>query len=296
MIVYAKNLSKYYGRSTALEDVNFDFEDADIIGLIGNNGAGKTTLLNLIMGNARPSSGCISVMDLNPFDNVLTAKNSIFVDEKMRFDPFLSLKSIIEQYDEYDDGFSSKTAYKILDAFDIDIHKKHAQLSKGMKNQFNIAVGFALNRPITVMDEPVSGLDEGARKMFYRVLLDEFCARPRLFIVSTHLLGEFKDSANRFLLLRQGKLIAFEERSHFDTKLVKVEGPRAKMGPFLSGRMIYETEELGPIASVVVNNALTHTDKKFLAETGLTLKPVSANDACIYLCKEEKRYDYTSIL
>lgn len=281
-------LSKKYGKNYALKGIMFDVDEPCIIGLVGNNGAGKTTLMNILAGLIQRSEGDVKLFDNTPFDNALVACNSILVNEKMSYDPFETVDGIVKSYAENCAGFDKDKAFDILDAFDLPSDKRYRQLSKGMKNQFNIAIGLAANRAVTLMDEPASGLDEGARREFYRMLCAEQEKSPRVFMVSTHLLGEFGNVAEKIIAIRRGELVKFGGIEELEESFVKLEGKKEILDEFLGDRKTYDRQPFGAAEIVTIENDLTDEDEKRIKELNLVKSPVNVSDSCVYLCRTER--------
>ncbi len=285
--IKCSGLSKIYKKFYALKDVTFKVTEPCIIGLVGNNGAGKTTLMSILAGFIKSSEGTAKMFDNIPFDNSLVACNSILVDEKMTYDPFETVDGIVNSYSENCAGFDKNKAFDIMDEFDLPSDRRYRQLSKGMKNQFNIAIGIAANRAVTLMDEPVSGLDEGARRDFYRILAAEQAKSPRVFVVSTHLLGEFSSVAEKLMVIRRGEMVKFGATHEFEDLFVRLEGDKEAIDGFLGERKVYDRQSLGSTDKVAVENDFTDDDDKKLAELKIEKSPVTASDSCVYLCKTE---------
>ncbi len=281
-MIEAKDLVRTYGRYAALDGVSFMIDKPTVLGVVGKNGAGKSTLLRLLNGWEKPSSGQILINGKSPYDNGRVLSDVIFIDEKIEFDFTLSLGKILEKCAFMDERFDLEYARGLADKFELNLKKRQSQLSKGMRNHFAIIVGFAFNRPITIMDEPVSGLDEGARRLFYSLLVQAQCDSPRIFIITTHLLGEFEKYADAFMVLNGGKLAAYDKRETFETLFVRVTGNAEEVDKVIGDLETFDVKTLANIKSVTVPNLLPR-DKRRSADIDVDIRPVGVNDACIIL-------------
>lgn len=261
--IEAINLVRRYGKFTALDDINFVVDSPTILGIAGKNGSGKSTLLRIIDGYEKPSSGSISISGEPPYDNGKVLKDIIFIDEKIDFDFTLSLESLLSKCAYMDRRFDLNFAHEAAEAFGLKLNKRLSQLSKGMKSQFGIIVGLSFNRPITIMDEPISGLDESSRKLFYSLLIKAQCNNPRIFLISTHLVGEFEKYADTFMVISQGKLAAYDKRETFETLFVRVSGLAENVDKVIEGLEAYDVKTLAGMKSVTVPNLLSREKKKF---------------------------------
>ncbi len=281
--IEASDLVRRYGRYTALDGVNFAVEGPTVLAVVGKNGSGKSTLMRLLNGWEKPSSGSITVGGRAPYDCGKVLKDMIFIDEKVEFDFTLTLGGILEKCAFMDGRFDLPYARRLAAGFGLNLKKRQSQLSKGMRSQLNIVVALAFNRPITVMDEPVSGLDEGSRKLFYGQLVRSQSENPRTFLISTHLLGEFEQYADTFMVLTGGKIAAYDAREAFETLLVRVTGLGENVDKVTEGLQAYETKTFADMKSVTVANLIDRAGRKFAAEHNVDIRRVPVNDVCTLL-------------
>lgn len=282
-VIEVKNLGRKYGRYTALDDVSFVVDEPCIVGIVGRNGSGKSTLMRIINGYEKPSAGSVTIDGKKPYDNGKILRDIIFIDEKIDFDFTLSIGAILEKCAFLDARFDLEFARAAAQKFGLNLKKRHGQLSKGMKSQFGIIVGLAFNRPITIMDEPISGLDESSRRTFYSLLVESQCDNPRVFLITTHLLGEFEQYADTFMVMTGGKLAAYDKREAFERLFVRVSGLAENVDKVIDGLETYEVKTFAEMKSVTVPDLLKRENKKFAAEHNVDIRHVSVNDACVIL-------------
>lgn len=282
-VIEAKALEKRYLKFTALSGVDFVIEGPCVLAVVGKNGSGKSTLLRILNGWEKPSGGSITVDGKAPYDNGKVLRDMIFIDEKIEFDFTLSIGRILEKCAFMDKRFDLEYAREMAKQFGLNLKKRQSQLSKGMKNQFGIIVGLAFNRPITIMDEPISGLDESSRRLFYSLLVKSQCDNPRTFIVTTHLLGEFEKYADSFMVMNKGKLAAYDKREAFETLFVRVTGTEENVDKLTDGLESYEVKTFAGMKSATVPNLLNREKKKFAEENNVEIRGVSVDDACVIL-------------
>ncbi len=288
-VISGQGLTKTFGRLKAVDGLSFNIEENRITGLIGPNGAGKTTLLKMIAGFMRVSSGEVLVFSENPFNNLKVSTNMIFVDENMKFSQSLSLSEIMVSASAFYKNWEPKLATGLLEYFSLDPGRRHNQLSKGMRSTFNMIIGLAARCPLTIFDEPTSGMDAGVRKDFYRALLRDYLQKPRSIIFSSHLLNEVEDLLEDILLLRQG-----QKRLHLpipDLKefAVALRGKKEVVADLLEGEEIFHQKSVGTEHSYTVirrdRAELLLEEKKPL---GVETLPVKAEDLCVYLTSQTR--------
>ena len=198
-----KNITKTYGKKTALEDVSVAFGPGQIVGLFGENGAGKTTLMKCILGLTGYKGdvtldgeriGCGNIARLS----FATCEHSFF--------PRLSPQAHREFYREHFPEFNDKRFETLMDFFGLPGDKALKSFSVGMQNQFEVVLALSQGADYILMDEPFAGNDIFNREDFYKVLLGILTERETV-ILSTHLLEEVKDFISRAVLLREGRIV-----------------------------------------------------------------------------------------
>lgn len=281
--IEVKGMSRKYGGYAALDNLDFVIESPTVLSLVGKNGSGKSTLMRIVSGWEKPSEGKVSICGKSPYDNAEILRDIIFIDEKITFDFTLSLEKILDKCEFMDKRFDLQFAHEAARAFGLDLKKRISQLSKGMRSQFHIVIGLAFDRPVTILDEPVSGLDESSRRIFYSQLVKAQCKKPRIFLISTHLLGEFEKYADSLMVLSQGKLAAYDSRETFETLFVRVSGLAEYVDKVTDGLETYDVKNLASVKSVTVPNLIYRQARRFAEENNVDIRRVSVNDACVIL-------------
>lgn len=251
-LLEAKKVGQRYGRFDALTDISFAIDRPTVTAVVGKNGSGKSTLMRILCGLEKPSAGSVSILGAAPYDNGRVLRDVTFIDEKFDFDFTLPLGRILEKCAYMDERFDLEFAREAADKFGLSLKKRQMQCSKGMRSQFGIIVGLAFDRPITLMDEPISGLDESSRRTFYSLLIRAQCDCPRVFMISTHLLGEFEKYADTFMVIAGGRLAAYDKRKAFERLFVRVTGAADIVDRVTSGPETYDVKALAGVKSVTV--------------------------------------------
>lgn len=275
-------ISKAYGKSEILKSVQAEFGDNGIIAVIGNNGAGKTTLFNILKRNITDFTGNIIYNDEPLTDNII--KNNIILSDERNSYYCDKLYKIINIHSDFNHNFDKSKCAKILQTFNINESAKYSRLSKGMKNKFNIAIALASNMPVTLLDEPCSGLDESSRYIFNRIIIDETVNSPRLYMISTHLIDELYPIATDFLIIKDDGRAICLTKDELENTYCKISGSLRTIENFISERPYYEMNIIGEYASVVMANDFDYNDKKYLSENGIVTEYIQAGDACRLIC------------
>lgn len=205
-MIELKNVSKlYWGKTTgtrALQEVNLEIPQGEIIGLFGENGAGKTTLLKCILGFIH-YSGTI-LLDGEPITRKNIGRISFATCEHSFF-PGLSAEGHRQFYREHFPGFREKRFQGLMEFFQLPFHKKLKYFSAGQKNQFEVILALCQGADYILMDEPFSGNDVFNREDFYKVLLG-ILEPEETVLLSTHLLEEVENFIGRAVLIRKGEI------------------------------------------------------------------------------------------
>ncbi|MBN8235863.1 ABC transporter ATP-binding protein [Halobacillus kuroshimensis] len=285
--VQCKEVTKKYGRRTALHGVSFSMEENKIIGLAGRNGAGKTTLLKILAGLLKESDGEAEVYGNRPFNNLLVSANSIYIDDQMNFPTSLTLKEILEEGRRFYHNWDHKLAMNLFDYFGFHPKGHHNELSKGKESTFNMIIGLASRSALTIFDEPTTGMDAAVRKDFYRALLKDYLAYPRTILLSTHHLEEVEDLLEEIIVLQKGNLLLHTSMEDMKSYAVAVSGRNESMPGWMKHKVFLYEEKQGPYEkTIILENDLTTVEKEELKRNGVQLSAVSASDAFVYMTAE----------
>lgn len=288
-VIQCENLNKKYNSSHALKNLSFAIEENKITGLIGRNGAGKTTLLKLIAGFSQPSSGKVMVFSEVPFNNLKVSQNLIFIDDNMTLPQSISLLDILYAASDFYENWDMELAKRLFDYFSLNPNDLQKNLSKGMKSTFHAIIGLAARCPLTIFDEPTTGMDASVRKDFYRALLKDYLEHPRTILLSSHHLNEIDGLIEDVLLIKNGEKylhISVEELKQF---AIGLSGKKIIVDEWTRGKeIIYEKVVGAESAYVVVHNDYMKEDLEKARINGIEISSVAAEDVCVYLTNKTK--------
>ncbi len=204
-----KNVTKYYGKFKAVDNLSFEVKEGEIFGLLGVNGAGKTTTFRMIMGLLDATKGEIT-LDGKPIDYSVTDKIGFLTEERS----LLTKMTVKEQCIFYgrlkgmDEDTIIKRMRKYLKKFNVSEYedKKIKELSKGnqQKIQFITAI---LNKPkLLILDEPFSGLDPFNVEMFKNEII-ELSKAGSIIIFSSHRMEHVELFCKKLVIILKGKTV-----------------------------------------------------------------------------------------
>ncbi len=200
-------LSKHFGDTRALRDLEFDVGVGEVVGCLGPNGAGKTTLIRLLLGLLIPSSGRGEIFGLDCHRQTVEAHARLaYVAGEANLWPTLTgaetLHLLAQVQGHVDDAYRDV----LVDRFDLDTSKKVRALSKGNRQKI-ILVAALMTRPdLLILDEPTSGLDPLMEQAF-RACIGEARERGQSVLLSSHILSEVEVLCDRIGILREGVLV-----------------------------------------------------------------------------------------
>ncbi len=287
-VIECTNVTKSYRGKKALDQLSFSIAENTITGLIGRNGAGKTTLLRILVGYTRETSGDVKIFSRRPFNHLDVAANSIFIDEHVHFPSSISLGEGLKMMEMFYENWNQELAERLFSYFSFEDTQLHSQLSKGMKSTYHAILGIAARCPLTIFDEPTSGMDAAVRKDFYRALLKDYLAHPRTILLSSHHLNELEDLLENVLLIDEGKKCFHMPLTDLKEWAIGIAGKAPHVDEWTYGKDIFITRQRGSEKYVVVRNEFTEAALQSARLSGLEITAVSPHDICVYITKKER--------
>lgn len=288
-VIECNNVTKTYLRRNVLNQLSFTIKENKITGLIGRNGVGKTTLLKIIAGFIKETSGDVKVLSEHPFNSLNVSVNSIFVDDQMSFPPALQLYELLEVAESFYPNWDMELAKRLFNYFGFDPKHYHHRLSKGKTSTFNMIVGLAAHCPLTIFDEPTTGMDTAVRKDFYRALLKDYLAFPRTIILSSHHLDEIEDLLEDILLIKDGKKHLHLPMEELKEWAVGLKGREEVVREWTENKEILYQNHIGTDTMyAVVKNDFNETLREKASLAGVEISAVPVSDLCVYLTSESK--------
>ena len=207
-----KNLTKNYGKFTALDNLNLKIDKGNIFGFVGPNGAGKTTTMRIITGLLMADSGSVFV------DKVDALKNSKDLKSKIGYMPdffgvYDNLK--VMEYMEFYSSFygivgngAKKLCYELIDLVNLGEQENSYvdELSRGMKQRLCLARSLVHNPELLILDEPASGLDPRAR-VEMKQIIKELHQRGKTILISSHILPELAQMCTHIGIIEKGAMV-----------------------------------------------------------------------------------------
>jgi len=206
-IVSARSLSKRYGATVALDNVNLQIAPGRIVGLIGPNGAGKTTALRAILGLTE-FDGELSVLGLDPRSHRTELMQQVcFIADVAVLPRWLRVGEAVDFVAGVHPRFSREKCEAFLARTKIKHTQRVRELSKGMIVQLHLALVMAIDARLLVLDEPTLGLDILYRKEFYESLLNDYFDHEKTILVTTHQIEEVERILTDLVFIKDGRIV-----------------------------------------------------------------------------------------
>lgn len=284
--IETRNLTKNYGRTTALDSVSIALEQNKIIGLLGRNGAGKTTLLNIIANKLFATSGDALVFGEPAGENERAQSRLFYMTEINLYPAGMRVRDAMRWTKAFYPDFDTDYAAGLYAKFALDMKKKVKELSTGYGSIFKAVLALASGADILLFDEPVLGLDAGHRELFYRELLARYGARPCTAVISTHLIDEVADVLEEAVIIKRGRVMLHQSVDDLLATACSVSGEAMAVDEFTQGRPIIAAEALGRFKSVTLREALPEGDAARARVLGLEVTKPSLQQLFIDLTNE----------
>ena len=244
-VVKATGLSKRYGTTVALDNVNLDIQAGRIVGLVGPNGAGKTTALKAILGLAE-FDGDLSVLGMDPRSQRYELMQQVcFIADVAVLPRWLRVSDAVDFVGGVHPRFSREKCMAFLARTKIKPTSRVRELSKGMIAQLHLALVMAIDAKLLVLDEPTLGLDILYRKEFYQSLLNDYFDEQKTILVTTHQIEEIEHILTDLLFIREGRIVLDATMDQVAERFVEVMVNPDKADATRALKPLYERQIFG---------------------------------------------------
>lgn len=223
-MIQVENITKKYGSFTAVNNINFEIDEGEIVGFLGPNGAGKSTTMNMITGFIEPTSGRIIVDGYDISKKPRKAKKQIgYMPEGVPLYSDLTVKEFVTYMAELKGVPKKEKKDKVQKAIEEtglqDVQNKLTRnLSRGYKQRVSMAGALVSNPKVIILDEPTVGLDP-KQVTEIRALIKEL-GKEHTVILSSHILSEVSQICNRVIIINNGQIVAIDTPENLEKKVV----------------------------------------------------------------------------
>lgn len=210
-VIETHKLTKYYGKSRGIVDVDLSIEKGEIFGFIGPNGAGKSTTIRSLMGLIFPTGGSGTIFGLDIVKDSKQIKKRVgYLPGEVEYYDKMSVLELMEYSARFYRVALGHRFQELADAFEVELKRDISDLSAGNKKKVSILQCLAHEPELLILDEPTNGLDPLMQQRFYEVLKQENERGVTVFF-SSHILGEVEKICKRVAIIKEGRIVALEE-------------------------------------------------------------------------------------
>ncbi len=210
IVFEARGLTKRFGSTDALVDVDLALPAGAVVGLIGKNGSGKTTLLRHVIGLQLPTAGWCRTFGCATADLGAAELARIgVVHQEGRFLQWMRVQQQLRYIASFYERWDADLEERLVDELELDLRQRVAALSPGNVQKLAIIAAVCHHPALLLLDEPISALDPIARSQMLRFLLELIREEGTTVVISSHVLHDIETIVDRIVCLERGRLCAW---------------------------------------------------------------------------------------
>jgi ABC-2 type transport system ATP-binding protein len=203
-------LTKFYGASRGIEDLDLRVEQGEVFGYLGPNGAGKTTTIRLLLDLIRPTRGRAAIAGLDTRRESLEVRRMTgYLPGELKLPNRSTALGLLSYLGALRGGVERQAMLALAERLELDLGRRIGDLSKGNKQKVGVVAAFMHDPELLILDEPTSGLDP-LRQHDVLELVGERASAGRTIFFSSHELDQVEHVAERVGIVRGGRLVAVE--------------------------------------------------------------------------------------
>lgn len=207
-LIQIQGLSKSYGKKQVLKNVNLSLDSGKIIGLLGPNGSGKTTLIKILNGLLKDYQGDITIDQQNI--GVHSKEIISYLPDEPYFENWQTTRDALNIFKDMYQDFDMDKALSLMKRMSLETNVKIKELSKGMKEKFQLVLVMSRKAKIYILDEPIGGVDPAARDLILELILNNY-AEDSTVILSTHLISDIEKIFDEVIFIKDGVIVLHED-------------------------------------------------------------------------------------
>ena len=281
-MIEAKQLTKKFGTTVALNGITFTIGNGSVFGLVGSNGAGKSTFLRTAAGVYKPDEGSLLVDGFSPYSHIPTRERLFFISDFPYFPPQASLSDMFSFYQRLYPGWDRSLCKKLCGLFPLDSRQKIIAMSKGMQRQAALICALS-TRPSLLLRQ---------------LLADGVAASGMGVVIASHNLRELEDVCDHVGLFHKGGVVLDQDLDELKLNICRVQAvfPSLPEDAFL-GLDIIKKDTLGSLITMVIRGDRQKTEEKLRALQPIFLETLPLTLEEVFISEMEAAgYDIDNIL
>lgn len=211
VVIRTDGLVKDYGRVRALAGVDLEVRRGEVFGFLGPNGAGKSTTIRILVDLLRPTAGTAEVLGVTPREGGPALRSKVgYLPGELSMAGTRTAGESLRYLAKLRDGAGAERIETLAKRFDLDLDRPIRGLSAGNKQKVGIVQAFMHRPEILILDEPTGGLDPLLQREFLDLVREESEAGATVFM-SSHILSEIEDAADRVAIIRAGEIVDVDD-------------------------------------------------------------------------------------
>ena len=203
-ILECRDLSKRFGKTAALDNVNLSLEPGRVIGLLGPNGSGKTTLIKLANGLLTPSEGEILIGGKAPGPETKAIVS--YLSDKEYLPEWMNARQLMDFFADFYADFDRARAEEMLARLGLDPAQKVKQMSKGTREKVQLILVMSRRAKLYLLDEPIGGVDPATRDYILDTIIRNYNPEAAV-LISTHLIADVEPVLDEVIFIQKGQIL-----------------------------------------------------------------------------------------
>ena len=254
IVIETKKLTKSYGKSRGIIDIDLSINQGEIFGFIGPNGAGKSTTIRTLLGLIFKTSGEAKIfgLDCEKNSHEILAEVGYLPSEVFYYDNMKAI-DLLKYSASFYKKDCTKRIYELGEVLELDLNKKIEDMSLGNKKKVGIIQGLLHSPKLIILDEPTSGLDPLMQKKFFELIKQEN-QKGATVLFSSHILSEVQKICDRVAIIKEGRILQVE-------KISDLTSSAYKSVYFTTSSQITEFQLDGALNIEITNNSVSFVYK-----------------------------------
>lgn len=206
--IKTENLTKYYGKSRGVLELNLSVEQGEVFGFIGPNGAGKSTTIRTLLGLVSPTKGSAQIFGMDTVKNKEAVLQKVgYLPSEAIFYPGMKVKDILKLSADLRKKNCAAESKSLCERLQLDRNRKVDELSFGNRKKVAIICALQHRPELLILDEPTGGLDPLMQREFFEIIRERSSQGTTVFL-SSHILSEVQHNCSRAAIIRKAEIIA----------------------------------------------------------------------------------------